>query len=325
MKAATLGGSKGERLLTGSVEMEKYIVFDIGGSHVKYGLITKAGEIVEKEQEKTPGTWEEMSALLDKIVEEYLPDISGVAVSAPGRIDVDAGVIYVGGALPYLHELNVKEYFKEKFDLPASVVNDGKAVGQAELWIGNLQGVQNGASIVLGTGIGGAVIVDGKVHQGTSFLAGEFSSILPFEEPLGEMLAWTNSSVRFVKRAAEILGLEDLSDGRAVFEVINSGENEELNEAFASYCKRLAIFICNLQAVLDISHVVIGGGISNQPIVIEEINRQYDKIRTEHPGLAGMFPAVKIDKCKFTSDSNLLGALYQLLLDLDEKILVESN
>src|SRR5690625_821128 len=298
--------------------MEQYIVFDIGGSAIKHGLITGEGEILHHDKVKTPRTWEEMADIFDGIVTEHREEISGVAVSAPGRIDVEEGQIYFGGALPYLHGVNIKKHFKENYDLPASVVNDGKAARQAELWVGNLKGVENAESIVLGTGIGGAVIIDGKVVQGRLFMGGEFSSVMPSEEPLIQNLAQTNSAVKFVAELAGIIGLEDKTDGKSVFEIINSRENEAVNEAFAAYCKRLAIFMCNLQSILDISHVVIGGGISDQPILIEELNRQYKLIREEVPAFGGQFELLKIERCKYSSNANLLGALYQLLLELDK-------
>lgn len=297
-----------------SEAMEKYIVFDIGGSAIKYGLIDGTGNILSNDKVKTPRTWEEMAEEFDKVVSEHRNEISGVAVSAPGRIDIDEGIIYLGGALPYLDEVNIRKYFKDTYDLPASVVNDGKAAAQAELWMGNLKGVDHAAAIALGTGIGGAVVIDGKVQQGRNFVAGEFSSVLPTEEPLHNNLAVTNSSVKLIAELADIIGLEDKADGEGVFEVINSRENKEANEHFAAYCKRLAIFMCNLQAILDISHVVIGGGISNQPILIEELNKQYNHIRETQPMFDSTFLPLTIKSCKYSNNANLLGALYQLLL-----------
>jgi len=297
--------------------MKQYMVFDIGGTSVKYGLLTEAGEVITNGKRKTPQTWEGLSQLLTRITEEYRDDISGIAVSAPGRVNVDTGEILLGGAVSYLDGVNIKTYFKKHFALPAAVVNDGKAVGQAELWQGNLQGVNYGAAITLGTGIGGAIVVDGKVIQGSSSLAGEFSFILPFKGGVKKNLTRTNSSLRLIRRVAQIIGLKDKTDGHTVFQVINSGENEAVNQIFQDYCRRLAIFISNLQFTLDISHVVIGGGISNNPILIEEINHQYQKIYDAYPAFKNSFKPVTIQPCRFYSKANLLGALYQLLLELD--------
>ncbi|MCC9272977.1 MAG: ROK family protein, partial [Enterococcus aquimarinus] len=70
----------------------------------------------------------------------------------------------------------------------------------------------------------------------------------------------------------------------------------------------------NIQAVLDLEKIVIGGGISAQPIVTGEIRKQYLAIRTNFPFMANTLTEVEIDSCRFLNDANLLGALYQLLL-----------
>lgn len=80
--------------------------------------------------------------------------ISGIAISAPGTIDTDQSIIYYGGTLPFLHEFMVRDYFAKTYGLPATALNDGKAAVLAELATGNLQGCQNAAALVLGTGLG---------------------------------------------------------------------------------------------------------------------------------------------------------------------------
>jgi len=298
--------------------MKHYIVFDIGGTYIKYGLLTETGKVLVDNRIKTPPTWEEMSQVFADVTENYREEISGVAVSAPGRVNVETGEILFGGALPYLDGVNIKKHFKDQYDLPASVVNDGKAAGQAELWQGHLKDVDYGAAITLGTGIGGAIVVDGKVIQGSSSLAGEFSFVLPPDGVLHKNLTRTNSSLRLIRKIAQIIGLEDKTDGHTVFQVINRGDNEEVNQIFQDYCRRLAIFISNLQFTLDISHVVIGGGISNNPILVEEINRQYQVVYNDYPAFNNSFKPVTIRACRFFSKANLLGALYQLLVELNK-------
>lgn len=298
--------------------MNEYLVFDIGGTNVKYGLLTEDGKIIEKDQVKTPGSWEEMKNTLDLIINQYNNQISGIGFSAPGKIDTDRGIIYKGGAVGYLDKVNIKEYIKKNYDLPSSVINDGKAAGQAELWQGNLKGVKDAISMTLGTGVGGAVIVDGQVHQGHNFLSGEFSSYLFHEGQNSETLARKASAILLVKKLANILGLEDESDGKKVFEIVNLKENKKVNTIFEDYCKNLARFIVNMKFIFDMSHVVIGGGISKQEIVIDEIKKQYEQLVEENPVLTEIYKPIEIKSCKFSNDSNLLGALYQLLLEFEK-------
>lgn len=97
----------------------------------------------------------------------------------------------------------------------------------------------------------------------------------------------------------------------------NEGTNKELMTLFDEYCEKLANLIINLQAVIDISTVVIGGGISQQNILIENIIKQYYNVR-ERLGVFGeMLAEIDILPCEFRSEANLRGALYQLLLNID--------
>ncbi|MDN6731254.1 MAG: ROK family protein, partial [Atopostipes suicloacalis] len=297
--------------------VEKYLVFDIGGTNVKYGILTDSGKILEKNHLKTAKSWKEMRENFDQIISKRIDKISGLAFSAPGRIDVEKGIIYEGGAVTYLDQVNVKKYFKERYGLKSTVINDGKAAGQAELWKGNLKGVKDALSMTLGTGIGGAVIVDGKIHQGRNFVAGEFSSLMPLGQSFDTTLSDTNSAVGLIANLAKEMALKDLQNGKKVFEKLDQGENEKANKIFKNYCKRLAITIANIQIILDISDVVIGGGISNQPLLIEELRNQYALLRRKHPVIANLFEPLRINRCKFSNDSNLLGALYQFLLEND--------
>ena len=64
-------------------------------------------------------------------------------------------------------------YLKDNIDVNVTIENDGKCAALAELWCGELSNVENGAVVVLGTGIGGGIIINGKLHKGSHFSAGE--------------------------------------------------------------------------------------------------------------------------------------------------------
>nr|MBP7129087.1 ROK family protein [Trichococcus sp.] len=107
----------------------------------------------------------------------------------------------------------------------------------------------------------------------------------------------------------------------AAFEAINQ-KDPSVYPIFEAFAKEIAYMICNVQAILDLEKIVIGGGISAQPIVTEEIRKQYRAVRAELPFLAATLTEVEIDSCRFLNDANLLGALYQLLLNADEEMAV---
>lgn len=164
-----------------------------------------------------------------KIIQNFEGKINGVGISCPGRIDKKTGCVYNGGALTFLHNVGLRAFVEESFKLPCAVSNDGKAAALAELWLGNLKNIQNGAAITLGTGVGGGLIMNGKLIEGSHFQAGELSFLLRTPEKVDRTntIGYTGSAVHFIETAAKKLQLEDQNDGTRVFEAINKKEHGE--------------------------------------------------------------------------------------------------
>ena len=126
------------------------------------------------------------------------------------------------------------------------------------------------------------------------------------------------SAVNMIKKVNLALGNIDLDNGLTAFEAINNGDLRAL-AVFKRYCRNVAIMILNIQTVINGSKVIIGGGISAQPILIEEINNQFDKILQNNPMLGNQVIKPVIVAAKHGNDSNLYGALYALLLELNDE------
>lgn len=293
--------------------MKKYLSIDIGGTFIKYSFVNENGVLGAINKLATPDNLPDFLQTVESIVEQNKAGISGVGFSTLGKVDTKEGKIYNGGLLRFLHELPLKETIEKKFDLLCSVSNDAKSAVLAEMWLGNLQGVSNGAAIVLGTGVGGGIVLNGQLLQGNHFQAGELSLLLR-SPGSPEIVGFSGSGVRFVEKVENLLHLPNKSDGMAVFEEIKSKRNAAVNQLFVQYCQEIAHIISNLQVTLDLDKLVIGGGISEQQILIEEINRQYDWLREESIYVQRSIPRLEIDVCKFKNNANLLGAVYPLLI-----------
>lgn len=296
-----------------------YLSIDVGGTNLKYALIDRAGKISKREHKRTPKDLEGFKEVLSEIITEYKDDIRAVVLSCPGKIDSVTGTIYLGGALTYLHEFEIGKFIHEQFELPCSIVNDGKAAALAELWLGTLHGVENGASVTLGTGVGGGLILNGGLHQGSHFQAGELSFMLfgGFQEITPEIVGgYTGSAVRFIYEAATALGLEDVHDGKTVFAEIEKG-NPLVVPLFEQYCRNVALIIFNMRTLLDLEKVAIGGGISAQKIVIDEIKHQYGMIEKTMQERNIYLDPLEIVACEFMNDAGLLGALYYYFLEIE--------
>lgn len=292
-----------------------YLTIDVGGTQIKYAVMTENGEQVSHGQVSTPK--DGVETFLERIysvVDGCLEKLSGIAFSVPGKVDTAEGVIYFGGALQYLDGLRIVALLEEKYGLPVSVQNDAKAAALAELWQGSLKGVQDGAVIVLGTGVGGGIILDGKLRLGPHFQAGELSlSILDAsKDGFDKAVGYSGSAVRMISQVNEALGHADKTNGLLAFEAI-CRKDDRAYPIFQQYCRQIAYLIVNLQAFFDLTTYAIGGGISSQPILVAEIRHQLDQFLNSNPILKLNVPEVSIVQATFTNDANLYGALFTLL------------
>ncbi|MFT8424326.1 MAG: ROK family protein [Liquorilactobacillus sp.] len=300
--------------------MRNYLSIDIGGTNLKYGLIDYSGKLVLRKQLETPNNFEEFKRIFIRIIADYRKEIFGVAVSVPGKVDSKKGIVYFGGSLPFLDKINFKEMIQSEFGLlPVGVENDGKSAALAELWLGALQNHPDSAAIILGTGVGGGIILNNQLLPGSHFQAGELSFMVNNyqKQDIAKLVGMDISAVEMIKQIANTLNLIDKKDGIAVFEQIKQ-QNEQALKIFRLYCQRVAYLILNIQSVVDLTTYAIGGGISSQPLLVETINQEYDKILADLPLVKKTLIRPKIKKAKFENSANLYGALYGLLQNLDK-------
>ncbi|MFC0740111.1 ROK family protein [Enterococcus faecalis] len=303
-----------------------YLAIDVGGTYIKYGLIDCSGNLVSLAKIPTPKNSSDFLKRIFELIDPVKSKIKGIGISIPGKVDTENGIIYFGGSLLFLHEMPLKSKIEEKYEVRCELVNDGKAAALAELWLGNLKNIDNGAAIVLGTGVGGGLIINGELYQGSHFQAGELSFMISNRNLYTnkDITGYSHSAVRFVRSASQLLNLKDETNGKKVFEAIKLGDNFELMNLFANYCEQIANLIINLQAVIDVSTIVIGGGISQQDILIKEIKEQYKIVRERLGIFEPMLAKIDILPCQFRNEANLLGAVYQLLLNIEKRDLFKA-
>lgn len=293
--------------------MKTYLTLDIGGSAIKYALIQEDLTITEKSSVPTPmDTLENLIETIGRIFDLYSSKISGMAISMPGIIDPEKGYQFTGGALKYISNLDTVNILKKRCPTNITIGNDAKCAANAEIGFGNLQDIQDGAVVILGTGIGGCLIKDHQVHTGKHFSAGEFSFIKTNNhDPFTWDNAWsTRCGIKgLLERVQEQLKTDQEFTGIEIFDMANHGDEKVLN-AIDNFAKEVALQIFNVHIIFDCEKIAIGGGISAQPLLIDLIKKNlniiYDNLGFEvyHP---------EIVACKFRNDANLIGALYQHL------------
>ena len=291
------------------------LAIDFGGTQVKSALVSE-DFVLEKSlpTQSSPQTLDQALDVIDDLVMSVEVALTGIAISVPGTVDTDEGVIYHGGLLRFFHGFRIKDILEAKYHLPVTALNDGKAAALGELAMGHLQGVTNGAALVLGSGLGGGLIINGKLFQGSHFQAAELTFLLPVQMEKvnpSQMRGTTLSAVGLITKVNKVLGNTDLKDGLLAFKAINA-KKEAVYPIFEAYCRSLAITILNLQSIVDMEIFVLGGGISAQPVLIEEVNRQFDKVRHEIDFIGKIIKRPKIVACHHHNGANLIGAAYFL-------------
>lgn len=296
--------------------MKYYLSIDIGGTNLKYGLLDRAGHLIEHDKVPTPTSGlDDFMQVLTSIIDTQISRVRGIAISVPGKIDVSQGVVYFGGSLPFLDKVPLGKQLSEKYHVPVGLENDGKAAAMAELWLGNLQQTPNSAAVVLGTGVGGGIILNGQLLYGTHFQAGEFSFMLnDFKNSnfIDAAVGGNTSAVGMIRNIGTELSLKDPADGIAVFQQIKAGNPIAVTK-FKHFCNYVAKMILNVQSVVDLQRYVIGGGISAQPLVVKTINAEYNQMLAATPIIQDSLTKPEIIVAKFGNDANLYGALYSLL------------
>ena len=291
--------------------MNKYLVLDVGGSAIKYAFIQQDLKILEKSSVPTPmDSLDCFIETIGKIYDQYAQNIKGMAISMPGIIDPEKGYSYTGGALRYIDKLNTVDVLKQRCPTNITIGNDAKCAANAEIGYGNLKDIQDGAVVILGTGIGGCLIKDHKVHTGRHFSAGEFSFVkTDYHDSIGWDYAWSirNGIQGLLSRVQEQLQTDEEYTGIEIFEMANQG-NEKVIAGIDQFCKEVATQIFNVHIIFDCEKVAIGGGISAQPLLIELIQKNLDNIFA-HLGFDVYKP--EIVPCYYRNDANLIGALYQ--------------
>ncbi|MBC1357029.1 ROK family protein [Listeria booriae] len=279
------------------------LAFDMGGTAVKYALMEKDGTVLDKGNFKTPNTLEKLTTELQNVKNTYANHtFTGAAFSCPGAVDNESGVIGGASAIPYIHHFPIKAMLEDKLELPVTLENDANCAALAETWLGVAKSAQDILFIIVGTGIGGAVIKDGKIHAGAHLHGGEFGYMLMNDKL--ETLSDTGTAVNAASRIAKRKGLPTLS-GLEAFQLKENNDPIAVEEIQTMY-QNLAKGIFNLQYVYDPEMIVIGGGVSEREDFLPSIQAELDKLLAEIT-IAKIAP--KIVSCAFGNDANLIGAV----------------
>ncbi|OJF91610.1 ROK family protein [Alkalibacterium sp. 20] len=296
------------------------LAFDIGGSAVKYGIWNEE-QLIEQDKFKTPKNWEKMKEQLIAVKErvEQNFNLEGVAFSAPGAVNQEARQIEGVSAIKYLHFFPIYDELEEAFDLPVTFENDANSAGLAEVWKGSAKDNDTVLFVVIGSGIGGAVIFNKQVHHGTHLSGGEFGFMLLNEtQSFSELGTAVGMAMRYADRKGLSYGE---IDGKRVFELAKEGDpvaKEEV-DTFYSY---LTMGLYNVAHAFDPEKIIIGGGVSNLDGLLDRLNVEYKQL-LKRINSNTFLP--ELDLCTFRNDANLIGAVFNYLQKTNDPLTSEIN
>lgn len=287
--------------------MKKYISIDIGGTAIKHSVIEEDGKIIYTNQIDTEAK-KGGRVILDKakdIIKSYVSDykIDGVCVSTAGMVDPKEGkIIYASSLIPNYTGVEIKKEIEKEFNIPCEVENDVNCAALGEYWLGAAKNSHSCACLTIGTGIGGCIIIGGKVIHGFSNSAGEVG-YMKINGSTFQELAATSKLVEKVARRKKI-NKEELN-GKIIFNLAREGDIDCIEE-IDNLVDTLALGISYIVYLINPEVVVLGGGIMAQREYLEErINTALkDKL------IDKVYKSVKIKFAQNQNNAGMLGALY---------------
>lgn len=310
-----------------------FLGIDLGGTFIKAGVIDDEANILSKvsyatEREKgVDRVIERMCLASEKAIEEAglsKSDIEAIGIGAPGTLNHKTGVILAPPNFPDWRNVPLRDRIGGYFNLPATLENDANAAAWGEFWAGAGKDVDSLVMLTLGTGIGGGIVIDGKLHRGSNDMAAEIGHIIINCDDRdcvcgqrGCVEAYA-SAMNMAKIAEELLKKEENSSS-LLREYLERGEEitakvirdcldkEDIlaKRIWDQTCRYLAIIAINIANMLDPEMIVFGGGMAEAgEVLIDNIRRYFNEMRS----FVFTGARTRIELARLGSDAGIIGA-----------------
>lgn len=301
---------------------------DMGATDTKIALLNQAGQILTKtkiptEPRDNPGKcWANIIQTVRELCKKQgveLADVAAIGVGCPGPLNSQKGIIIEAPNLPGWKNIEVKKIIEKDLNITTVVNNDANAAAYGEFWLGGGRSVDTMIMFTLGTGVGGGIIIDGKLYKGIDDTAGELGHIIvqPNGKPCGcgaSGCLETLASVTAVRQAAidsvaqgiksELSKLDEAKiDGKAIYDCAKRGDTLSLS-LLGNVGYWLGLASASLVNVLNPEMILISGGMSNaSDIILPRMREVIDKTAFRTP--AGR---VKVAVAELGEDAGMIGA-----------------
>jgi glucokinase len=301
------------------------IGIDIGGTKISVGVVDSSGNLIDSSKCSTPaeGGKELISSVVNLVKElNKKHEIKGIGISIAALISSDYGTIVGAPNIANLSKLNFVNEIKEEFKLPIIVENDANAAMWAEFKFGNAKGLNPVMFFIIGTGVGGGLVIDGKLFKGANGIGAEFGHMCVVPNGIlcgcgskgcieqyasgGALIRYANESLLAnPDKSEEVLSFgEGKLSGTALTKAAKAG-NELALAAFSKQADWLGLACASYSLIIDPQAIIIGGGVVDAGELflapVRAAMRKYMPFAESHV-------PPKIIAAKFGNDAGLIGA-----------------
>ena len=263
---------------------------DLGGSKILTAVVDPQGRILSSDESVTPAT-KGRQAIIQSIIDSAhhaleqagvgISEICAIGVGAAGISNPEAGILFTSPNLPGLRDVPLRDIVQERLGKKAFLINDANAAALGEFYFGAARGARNFIYITLSTGIGGGIVIDGKIYTGALGAAGEVGHMTIDDdgpvcncgnrgcwETLASGTALAREARRRIKEGART-SILDYADGdveKVTAQVIHSAAEQGdglAKELIAQIGYYVGVGLANLINIFNPELIVIGGGLSN--------------------------------------------------------------
>jgi len=311
---------------------EMVLACDLGGTNLRMAAIDDGGRIISRFRAETPRTEraDEIACAIADAAEKCrgavgrIGEVKALAVAVPAIIDSKSGITLKAPNVPALDGFRLTAALSSKLNLPVVLENDANAAAVGEHSFGAARGFENAVAVTLGTGVGGGIIINGKILRGIDGTAGEIGHICvePFGAPCGcgsrgclEQYASATAVTRIARELENqypksSLRNEPRPTSADIYEAGTRGDELAL-EVFRRMGFYLGVALADLVNVLNPEVIVVGGGASaGWDLFIHHLKAQICERAFGEPA-----ERVKIVRAHLGDDAGLMGAA-RLALDL---------
>lgn len=285
----------------------RILAFDIGGTEIKYALCDENFNLSQSSSIPT-NAHEGGRRIIERVVEiiKTFDNVDRIGVSTAGQVNsVKGEIIFATDSIPGYTGVKIKEIIETETGIPTAVENDVNSAAIGEAIFGAAKGCPDFICLTYGTGIGGAIFINGELFTGSSFSAGEFGHFVTHAggkdctcggKGCYETYASTSALVRLV---AEKTGQQ--MNGREIFASI---DNPQIKACVDEWIDEIVVGLKGLVYIFNPTVIVAGGGVMSQEYITDEINKRLGN------ELMQSFRKVRVVKALMGNDANKLGAAY---------------